>query len=70
MKKDKYAGEYKNYGLAGAGALILILGILWWGFFAPAGTVFQLYDRDRDQVVLSVPVKAGDRFSLEIEHSF
>lgn len=56
--------------LAFAVAFVLSLGFVWWAFFAPAGTVFQLYDRDRDQVVLSVPIKAGDRLSLEIEHSF
>lgn len=53
-------------------AVILALsgGLVWWAFFAPAGTVFRLYDRDRDQVVLAVPIKAGDQLSLEIEHSF
>lgn len=61
----------RKYGLQViAAVLILVLGFFWWAFLAPAGNVFQLYDRDRDQVVLSVPVKAGDRLSLEIEHSF
>lgn len=51
-------------------ALVLCAGLVWWAFLAPAKTVFRLYDRDRNQVVLSVPVKAGDKLSLEIEHSF
>ena len=29
-----------------------------------------LYDREREKEVLSVPVKPGDKLSLEIEHSF
>ena len=45
-------------------------GAAWWAFFMPAGKEFQLYDRKREQVVFSVPVHAGDRLSLEIEHSF
>ncbi|MCI8660641.1 MAG: DUF1850 domain-containing protein [Lachnospiraceae bacterium] len=57
-------------GLLWAAILALSGGFVWWAFFAPAGTVFRLYDRDRDQVVLSVPIKAGDKLSLEIEHSF
>ncbi len=56
--------------MAGVVILVLAAGFFWWAFLAPAGTVFQLYDRDREQVVLSVPVKAGDKLSLEIEHSF
>ncbi len=60
----------RNYILPGAVLLLLAAGFFWWAFLAPAGTVFQLVDRDRDQVVLSVPVKAGDKLSLEIEHSF
>lgn len=56
--------------LVGAAVLAAAAGLIWWAFFAPAGTVFQLYDRDREQVVLSVPVEPGDQFSLEIEHSF
>lgn len=50
--------------------LIALGGFLWWAFFAPTGKVFQLYDRDRDTVVFSVPIRAGDKFRLEIEHSF
>jgi len=38
-------------------------------FFVPAGTVLQLYDRETEQVILEVPVEAGDCLSLEIEHS-
>lgn len=62
--------KYRRCRLVFAVALALCLVFVWWAFFAPAGTVFQLYDRERDQVVLSVPIKAGDRLSLEIEHSF
>lgn len=43
---------------------------LWLAFYAPAGTQFQLYDRDRDTVVFKTPMKAGDKLRLEIEHSF
>ena len=43
---------------------------VWWAFFAPAGKVFQLYDRVRETVVFTVPIKAGDKLRLEIEHSF
>lgn len=48
---------------------ILVL-FLWLGFFIPAGTQFRLYDRDRDMIVFSVPIQAGDQLRLEIEHSF
>lgn len=54
---------------AGIGAAVLA-GLVWLGFFIPTGTQFQLYDRERDQVVFSVPIKAGDQLRLEIEHSF
>ena len=62
----------KLQGIMLAGILVFLAaaGFFWWAFLAPAGTVFQLVDRNRDQVVLSVPVKAGDKLSLEIEHSF
>ena len=63
-------GKRLRRPLTAAGALVLAAGFFWWAFWAPAGTVFQLYDRDRGRVVLSVPVKAGDKLSLEIEHSF
>lgn len=54
-----------------AAVFFCLAGIFfWWAFLAPAGTVFVLYDREREEKVLSVPVKAGDRLSLEIEHSF
>ena len=36
----------------------------------PAGRVVRLYDRQRDRVVLSVPIETGDKLRLEIEHSF
>lgn len=50
--------------------LAALAAFVWWAFFAPAGNRFQLYDRKLDQVVLSVPIRPGDRLSLEIEHSF
>ena len=62
--------KLRTGAFAGLAILAAAAGVLWWAFAAPAGTVFHLYDRDRDQVVLSVPIKAGDRLSLEIEHSF
>ncbi len=51
-------------------AAVLLAAFLWWGFWAPAGKEFQLYDRVREEVVFSVPIRAGDRLRLEIEHSF
>ena len=45
-------------------------GVIWWAFFMPAGKAFRLYDRKREQEVFLVPVQAGDKLSLEIEHSF
>lgn len=57
--------------LLAAALLVLGLGsLLWWGLFAPAGTAFQLYDRENEKVVLEVPASAGDQLCLEIEHSF
>ena len=56
--------------LPGAAALAVLGVFLWWGLFAPAGTVFQLYDRRNEKVVLEVPAGPGDQFKLEIEHSF
>ncbi|MBO4289495.1 MAG: DUF1850 domain-containing protein [Lachnospiraceae bacterium] len=53
-----------------AAALAAAAGFCWWAFLAPAGTAFQLYDRVNDTVVLRVPARAGDKLSLEIEHSF
>ena len=53
-------------------ALILVLlgAFVYFGFFAPVGKVFQLYDRQRETVVFSIPIRAGDKLRLEIEHSF
>ena len=48
--------------------LALAAGVVWWSFLAPSGAWFQLYDRDSGQVVLSVPIQAGDQLQLEIEH--
>ena len=53
------------WGIAAAAAVLL----LWLAFFAPFGKRFRLYDRVREQVVFSVPIRAGDRLRLEIEHS-
>lgn len=50
-------------------AIAVILGAGWWAFGVPK-TYFQLYDRRNDTVVLEVPAQPGDRFRLEIEHSF
>ena len=43
--------------------------LIWLVFFIPAGKRFQLYDRVHREVVLSVPIHAGDKLRLEIEHS-
>lgn len=59
----------KRRALGAAAVLIALAVFLWWGFLAPSGTRFQLYDRDRDEVVLSVPIQPGDQLKLEIEHS-
>lgn len=48
----------------------VLLGVLiWFGWFAPVGKAFQLYDRVRKTVVFSAPIHAGDKLRLEIEHS-
>ena len=62
--------KLRGYVLAGVFVFLAAAGFFWWAFLIPAGRVFQLYDRDRGQVVLSVPIRPGDRLSLEIEHSF
>ena len=50
--------------------VLVLLGVLvWFGWFAPAGKAFQLYDRVRKTVVFSAPIHAGDKLRLEIEHS-
>lgn len=51
-------------------AIVLLGAFVWWGFFAPVGKAFQLYDRQRKTVVFSAPIHAGDKLRLEIEHSF
>ena len=56
--------------LISALALIFLGAFVWFGFFAPVRKVFQLYDRQRDTVVFSIPIHAGDKLRLEIEHSF
>ena len=38
--------------------------------FMPCGRRFELVERTQKRVILSVPVRVGDKFSLEIEHSF
>ena len=51
--------------------LLVLLGVfLWFGFFAPVGKAFRLYDRVRETVVFSTPIHTGDKLRLEIEHSF
>ena len=61
----------KKHGLWLISIALISLGVLvYLGFFAPVGKVFQLYDRRRDTVVFSAPIHAGDRLRLEIEHSF
>lgn len=60
----------KRRALAAAAGLVLLAALVWLGFYAPTGTRFQLYDRDREEVVFSVPIRAGDKLRLEIEHSF
>lgn len=59
----------KGYVLLTAAVFVLLAVFVCWGFLIPSGTRFQLYDRGRDQVVLSVPIQAGDQLQLEIEHS-
>ena len=53
----------------GAAAVAAAAMLIWLAFFAPVGKVFRLYDRVREEVVFSVPIRAGDKLSLEIEHS-
>ncbi len=62
----------KKLRTAFASALLLtaLAAFVWWAFYAPAGRVFRLYDRERETVVFSVPIRAGDQLRLEIEHSF
>ena len=61
----------KQRGIILSAVVFVVLGIfVWWAFYAPAGKVFQLYDRGRETVVFSVPINAGDKLRLEIEHSF
>ena len=50
--------------------LVLLGAFVWFGWFAPRGKTFQLYDRVRKTVVFSAPIHAGDKLRLEIEHSF
>lgn len=59
----------RNRVCLAAALLALAAGVVWWSFLAPSGAWFQLYDRDSGQVVLSVPIQAGDQLQLEIEHS-
>lgn len=60
----------KRIILLSAAAVVLLGAFVWWGFFAPVGKEFQLYDRRRETVVFSAPIHAGDKLRLEIEHSF
>ncbi len=47
-----------------------VILFIYWGYYAPAGRYFRLYDRENEKTVLQVPVKSGDKLRLEIEHSF
>lgn len=47
---------------------IVILVSVYWAWVIPY-TVFQLYDREHQVVILEVPAKAGDTLVLELEHS-
>ena len=60
----------KRVILLSALSLIILGAFVWWAFYAPAGRVFRLWDRQRETVVLSVPIRTGDQLRLEIEHSF
>lgn len=53
-------------GITAAAAAVIVY-VLW---FLPLELRFELYERTEKRVILSVPVKPGDHFSLEIEHSF
>ena len=50
-------------------ALVLLGALIYVGWFIPVGKEFQLYDRKRETVVFSAPIRAGDKLRLEIEHS-
>ena len=62
--------EAKRHALQALVFLAAAAAFFWWAFLVPHGTVFQLYDRDRHQVVFSTDIRAGDQLKLEIEHSF
>ena len=62
--------EAKRHALQALAFLAAVAAFFWWAFLVPHGTVFQLYDRDRHQVVFSTDICAGDQLKLEIEHSF
>ncbi len=57
---------WKKIAIGIVGMAVLVF--LYWAFLAPY-TVFQLYDRENEVVVLEVPAKAGDTLTLEVEHS-
>ena len=67
MKRSTGRLIFRAAILCGMAAIICFI---YWGFFAPAGRYFRLYDREKDAVVLQVRVRSGDRLRLEIEHSF
>lgn len=48
----------------------LVAALVYLFCFLPLGLRFELYERTKKEVILSVPVQMGDHFSLEIEHSF
>ncbi|MCI9156638.1 MAG: DUF1850 domain-containing protein [Lawsonibacter sp.] len=59
----------RGHALLAAVLLAALAAFVYWGVLIPSGTWFQLYDRDQEQVVLSVPIQPGDQLQLEIEHS-
>jgi len=62
--------KQKRRILLSTAAILAAALLVWAAFFAPCGKRFLLYDRGRGRAVLCVPVQAGDRLRLEIEHSF
>ena len=67
MERSKGRVIFRAAILCGMAAVILFI---YWGYYAPAGRYFRLYDRENEKTVLQVPVKSGDKLRLEIEHSF
>jgi len=64
-----FMSALKRRSIAAAVILVFIILFVWFAYFAPAGTYFQLYDRERKEVLLFTPIEIGDELRLEIEHS-